>query len=81
MMFETQSGPTQKTVLIEEGEVLAKAVPEILHDLKDEGIYLTGSGDWQVQCNGVQLDKHTLLRDQGVEANEVLRVSTIAIGA
>ena len=78
MYFETINGETKYNVDIDETEVLQDVLDEILYELRERGDLLHGDGDPQVVWNGTSLDFSAPLTAQGVRANDVLRVSTIA---
>ncbi|MDQ6707504.1 MAG: hypothetical protein M3Z85_16195 [Acidobacteriota bacterium] len=76
--FDTVKGETKYNVDIDDDEVLDTVLDEILYDLRERGDVLQGDGDPQVVWNGQSLDFGLPLAGQGVRANDVLRVSTIA---
>ncbi len=76
--FDTISGETKYNVDIDEGETLDMVLEEILFDLRERGSVLRGDGEPEVVWNGSSLDFASPLPLQGVRANDVLRVSTIA---
>lgn len=76
--FDTVQGETKYNVDIDEPEVLDDVLHEILYDLRERGDVLQGDGEPQVIWNGTSLDFGKPLPPQGVRANDVLRVSTIA---
>lgn len=76
--FDTVQGETKYNVDIDEPEVLDDVLHEILYDLRERGDVLHGDGEPQVIWNGNALDFAKPLPPQGVRANDVLRVSTIA---
>ena len=76
--FDTVQGETKYNVDIDEPEVLDNVLHEILYDLRERGDVLQGDGEPQVIWNGSSLDFSRPLPGQGVRANDVLRVSTIA---
>lgn len=76
--FDTVQGETKYNVDIDEPEVLDNVLHEILYDLRERGDVLQGDGEPQVIWNGNSLDFGKPLPGQGVRANDVLRVSTIA---
>ncbi len=76
--FDTVSGETKYNVDIDEGETLDMVLEEILFDLRERGDVLKGDGEPEVIWNGASLDFALPLPQQGVRANDVLRVSTIA---
>ena len=78
MYFDTIRGETKYNVDIDEQERLNEVLHEILYDLRERGDVLQGDGEPQVVWNGRALDFATPLPPQGVRANDVLRVSTIA---
>ena len=51
---------------------------EILFDLRERGDMLKGDGEPEVVWNSTSLDFSKPLDQQGVRANDVLRVSTVA---
>ncbi len=76
--FDTVSGETKYNVDIDETENLNMVLEEILFDLRERGDVLKGDGEPEVIWNGASLDFAKALPEQGVRANDVLRVSTIA---
>ena len=76
--FDTVSGETKYNVDIDERETLDMVLEEILFDLRERGDMLKGDGEPEVVWNGNSLDFSKPLDQQGVRANDVLRVSTIA---
>lgn len=76
--FDTVNGETKYNVDIDDEELLQGVLDEILYDLRERGDVLKGDGEPQVVWNGQSLDFATPLPTQGVRANDVLRVSTIA---
>jgi hypothetical protein len=76
--FDTINGETKYNVDIDDQELLDVVLDEILYDLRERGAVLKGDGDPQVIWNGRSLDFSAPLPIQGVRANDVLRVSTIA---
>ena len=76
--FDTLNGETKYNVDIDEEENLSLVLEEILFDLRERGDLLKGDGEPEVLWNGKSLDFSTPLPQQGVRANDVLRVSTIA---
>ena len=76
--FDTVSGEQKYNVDIDEGETLDMVLEEILFDLRERGDVLKGDGEPEVIWNGSSLDFAAPLPQQGVRANDVLRVSTIA---
>ncbi len=76
--FDTIRGETKYNVDIDEQEVLDQVLHEILYDLRERGDVLQGDGEPQVVWNGRSLDFAVALPSQGVRANDVLRVSTMA---
>ena len=78
MYFETIGGESKYNVDIDEDELLDQVLDEILYDLRERGEILRGDGEPQVVWNGQFLDFAQPLPKQGVHANDVLRVSTIA---
>ncbi len=78
MYFDTVSGETKYNVDIDEGETLDMVLEEVLFDLRERGDMLKGDGEPEVVWNGASLDFATPLPQQGVRANDVLRISTIA---
>jgi hypothetical protein len=77
-VFDTVKGETKYNVDIDDEELLDAVLDEILYDLRERGDLLKGDGDPQVVWNGQSLDFATPLPQQGVRANDVLRVSTLA---
>jgi hypothetical protein len=78
MYFETLQVESKFNVDIDEDELLDVVLDEILFDLRERGEVLQGDGEPQVVWNGQSLDFGRPLPIQGVRANDVLRVSTIA---
>ena len=78
MYFDTVNGETKYNVDIDERETLDMVLEEILFDLRERGAMLKGEGEPEVVWNGMSLDFAKPLDGQGVRANDVLRVSTIA---
>jgi len=76
--FDTVNGETKFNVDIDDEEMLDVVLDEILYDLRERGDVLQGDGEPQVVWNGQSLDFGTPLPIQGVRANDVLRVSTVA---
>ena len=77
--FVTVGGERRYSVDIDETETLDHVLEEILSELGERGDRLKGEGEPQVVWNGQQLDFTQPLPEQGVRANDVLRVSTIVI--
>jgi hypothetical protein len=76
--FDTANGGTKYNVDIDDDELLDVVLDEILFDLRERGEVLKGDGEPQVVWNGQSLDFSAPLPQQGVHANDVLRVSTLA---
>jgi hypothetical protein len=76
--FDTVRGETRYNVDIDDEETLDQVLEEILYDLRERGDVLQGDGEPQVVWNGLSLDFGQALPPQGVRANDVLRVSTVA---
>ena len=76
--FDTVRGETRYNVDIDDEESLDQVLEEILYDLRERGDVLQGDGEPQVVWNGLALDFSQPLPQQGVRANDVLRVSTVA---
>ena len=76
--FDTVRGETRYNVDIDDEESLDQVLEEILYDLRERGDVLQGDGEPQVVWNGLSLDFSQPLPPQGVRANDVLRVSTVA---
>lgn len=76
--FDTVRGETRYNVDIDDEETLDQVLEEILYDLRERGDVLQGDGEPQVVWNGLSLDFAQALPPQGVRANDVLRVSTVA---
>jgi hypothetical protein len=76
--FDTVRGETRYNVDIDDEESLDQVLEEILYDLRERGDVLQGDGEPQVVWNGLSLDFSQPLPWQGVRANDVLRVSTVA---
>ena len=76
--FDTIRGETKYNVDIDETEVLAEVLDEVLFDLRERGDVLQGDGEPQVVWDGMSLDFSQTLPGQGVRVNDILRVSTIA---
>jgi hypothetical protein len=79
MYFDTITGESKFNVDIDDEEHLDQVLEEILYDLRERGEILRGDGEPQVVWNGTSLDFAQPLPGQGVRANDVLRVSTIAM--
>ena len=77
--FDTISGEKRYNVDIDENEALETVIGEILYELRERGDVLHGDGEPQVIWSGQMLEFSRPLPEQGVRANDVLRVSTIAI--
>lgn len=76
--FDTVQGEVKFNVDIDDEETLDMVLDEILFDLRERGQVLKGDGEPQVVWNGQALDFSARLPAQGVRANDVLRVSTVA---
>jgi hypothetical protein len=76
--FDTVQGEMKFNVDIDEDEVLDVVLEEVLFDLRERGLVLQGDGDPQVVWNGTSLDFRVALPAQGVRANDIMRVSTVA---
>lgn len=79
MLFDTVHAEQKFNVDIDEHETLDTTLDEILFELRERGDYLKGEGQPQVVWNGVSLDFSRSLPDQGVQANDILRISTIVL--
>ncbi len=79
MLFDTVRAEQKFNVDIDEHETLDTTLDEILFELRERGDYLKGEGQPQVVWNGVSLDFSRSLLDQGVQANDILRISTIVL--
>jgi hypothetical protein len=79
MLFDTVRAEQKFNVDIDEQETLDATLDEILFELRERGDYLKGEGQPQVVWNGSSLDFAVPLPDQGVRANDILRVSTIVL--
>ena len=79
ILFDTVHAEKKFNVDIDEQETLEQTLDEILFELRERGDYLKGEGQPQVVWNGSSLDFSTPLPQQGVRANDILRVSTIAL--
>lgn len=79
VLFDTVSGEQKFNVDIDDTETLDGVLDEILFELKERGNYLKGEGQPQVVWNGASLDFSRPLKDQGVQSNDILRVSTIVL--
>jgi hypothetical protein len=79
MLFDTVRAEQKFNVDIDDQETLDATLDEILFELRERGDYLKGEGQPQVVWNGYSLDFSTPLPAQGVQANDILRVSTIAL--
>lgn len=79
MLFDTVRTEQKFNVDIDEQETLDTTLDEILFELRERGDYLKGEGQPQVVWNGHSLDFSTPLPEQGVRANDILRVSTIVL--
>ena len=76
--FDTIRGNTRYNVDIDDHETLDDILTEILYELRERGDVLQGDGEVQVAWNGRSLDFGVPLERQGVQPNDLLRVSTIA---
>jgi hypothetical protein len=79
MLFDTVRAEQKFSVDIDEQETLDTTLDEILFELRERGDYLKGEGQPQVVWNGASLDFAVPLPEQGVRANDILRVSTIVL--
>jgi hypothetical protein len=79
MLFDTVRIEQKFNVDIDEQETLDATLDEILFELRERGDYLKGEGQPQVVWNGYSLDFSVPLAEQGVRANDILRVSTIVL--
>lgn len=79
MLFDTVRAEQKFNVDIDEQETLDTTLDEILFELRERGDYLKGEGQPQVVWNGRSLDFSLPLPEQGVRANDILRVSTIVL--
>src|SRR5579859_2353590 len=79
MLFDTVRTEQKFNVDIDDQETLDATLDEILFELRERGDYLKGEGQPQVVWNGSSLDFSVPLPDQGVRANDILRVSTIVL--
>lgn len=79
MLFDTVHAEKKFNVDIDEQETLDATLDEILFELRERGDYLKGEGQPQVVWNGSSLDFSLPLPEQGVRANDILRVSTIVL--
>lgn len=79
MLFDTVRAEQKFNVDIDEQETLDATLDEILFELRERGDYLKGEGQPQVVWNGYSLDFSVPLPEQGVQANDILRVSTIVL--
>jgi hypothetical protein len=79
MLFDTVRTEQKFNVDIDEQETLDATLDEILFELRERGDYLKGEGQPQVVWNGYSLDFSVPLAEQGVRANDILRVSTIVL--
>jgi hypothetical protein len=79
MLFDTVRAEQKFNVDIDEQETLDATLDEILFELRERGDYLKGEGQPQVVWNGYSLDFSVPLAEQGVRANDILRVSTIVL--
>ena len=79
MLFDTVRSEQKFNVDIDEHETLDITLDEILFELRERGDYLKGEGQPQVVWNGRSLDFAVPLAEQGVRANDILRVSTIVL--
>ena len=76
--FDTVNGESKYNVDIDDDESLSLVIEEILFDLRERGDLLKGDGEPEVLWNSKSLDFSMPLPQQGVRANDVLRVSTVA---
>jgi hypothetical protein len=79
MLFDTVRAEQKFNVDIDEQETLDTTLDEILFELRERGDYLKGEGQPQVIWNSLSLDFSVPLPEQGVRANDILRVSTIVL--
>jgi hypothetical protein len=79
MLFDTVRAEQKFNVDIDPQETLDATLDEILFELRERGDYLKGEGPPQVVWNGHSLDFAVPLPEQGVQTNDILRVSTIAL--
>lgn len=79
MLFDTVRAEQKFNVDIDDQETLDATLDEILFELRERGDYLKGEGQPQVVWNGRSLDFSLPLPEQGVRANDILRVSTIVL--
>lgn len=79
MLFDTVRAEQKFNVDIDEQETLDTTLDEILFELRERGDYLKGEGQPQVIWNSLSLDFAVPLPEQGVRANDILRVSTIVL--
>lgn len=79
MYFNTQASWVNFNVDIDEDETLETVLPDILHDLEENGYVLEGRQDGKgevfVTWEGRELDKVLSLPQQGVRSNDILRVA------
>jgi hypothetical protein len=79
MYFATQTGWTNFNVDVDEDEALQSVLPDVLHELEENGCVLQGwhegSGELVVTWEGRELDLGKDLPQQGLRPNEVLRVT------
>jgi hypothetical protein len=82
MYFATQTGWTNFNVDVDEDEALRSVLPDVLHELEENGYVLQGwhegSGELVVTWEGRELDLGKDLPQQGLRPNEVLRVTVRA---
>ena len=78
MYFDTVQGEVRYNVDIDEDEALTDVLEEILYELGEHG-QLLRDGEPQVIWNGQLLEFEKSLPQQGVHANEVLRVSAVSL--
>jgi hypothetical protein len=82
MYFATQTGWTNFNVDVDEDEALQSVLPDVLHELEENGYVLQGwqegSGELVVTWEGRELDLAKAVSLQGLRPNEVLRVTVRA---
>jgi hypothetical protein len=79
MLFETVRGEQKFNVDIDDTKTIDAVLDEILFELRERGDFLKGEGEPQIVWNGASLDFSLPLLEQGVQANDILRVSTIVL--
>ena len=80
--FDTVAGEQKFHADIDDEETLDDVINDLLAEMREyKGLILKGEGEGELQVswNGGSLDFSTPLADQGVKANDVLRVSVVVL--